>query len=423
MSEKIEVFYNIFWRDVACYNLFMLSRDELLEIEEYSNGAIKFYNNKIIISNKENDNSQNVIAKRNDTQAILVENNIKKTFDKLEPMIKELLESNFGKAFKKLKHDLDNNGFNLFLNFISALLDEKNRDEKLLKLIKKYGFVKHNINSFQELGEQIERLFTPSRDGSIINQETVIIFNEVVKIIRELLANHAYKKIYSTNQILINSLNKDDNYRSRVLMFSDLYDAKIVLSSESNSFIECTNCDSEVLKGAISLKINPKKLEKFICPACNNELTYHATYELANDIFELVKSKDGILLNALSNLLITHNISHCNNKNYLNDIEIDCIFELNGVTHIVESKMFKLNTEENKHLSKMREAFGKLLKDIKRLESIEDFKSVQLKPMLMVNIENKNRLAIVNTEFKGKYNLEYDVVYSLKSIKELINNP
>lgn len=401
----------------------MLSKDELLEIEDYNNGAIKFYNNKIIISNKDQSNSNDVVINRNDTSTILAENNMKKTFEKLEPMIKELLESNFGKAFKKLNYDIENDGFELFLEFISALIDSKNRDTKLLNLIKKYGFIRHNINSFQELGEHIESLFIPSKDGSIINPETIKIFNEVVKTIRELLANHAYKKLYSTNQILVNNLNKDDDYRSRLLMFSDLYDANIILSSKSNSFIECTNCDPEILKGIISLKINPKKLEKFTCPACNNELTYHATYELSNDIFELVKSKDGVLLNALSNMLNSNNIKHFNNCIYLNDIETDCWFEKDNTIYIVESKMFKINSSENKYRQKINESYGKLVNDILRLLEIQPFKNRKIQPILLVNILEQDMLNEYNQTLNEKnidFKYQLPLIYNLRSLKSSI---
>ena len=90
------------------------------------------------------------------------------------------------------------------------------------------------------------------------------------------------------------------------------------------------------------------------------------------------------------------------NQHFLDNVEIDCIFSDNHFTYIVEAKMYKLNTETDKLKSKIREHFGKLIKDVERLQKLPEFKEIVLKPILLVNVIDTLLVQEIEEELKEK---------------------
>ena len=127
-------------------------------------------------------------------------------------------------------------------------------------------------------------------------------------------------------------------------------------------------------------------------------------YELDEEIYQIVKAKDGLLMDALVYQLAKHNFSFVLNQNYLSDIEIDCLFESRvgdeQVLYIVETKMFKLNTTQARLKNKIKQGYGKLIADVERLLELEGFNDKKLKPLLLVNVTDRNLINEIRFEMK-----------------------
>ena len=142
--------------------------------------------------------------------------------------------------------------------------------------------------------------------------------------------------------------------------------------------VECTNCKKGTYNGVIRLNTNPIKLNNLKCPNCEKGLIYFVPYELHKDILEIVKEKDGLLLHAYCNHLHVEGIPYYKNKNFLDDIEIDCMYEINNNIYIVESKMYKINTPIERLKTKIKRDFSDAIKVVKRLEKLDEFKAKNL---------------------------------------------
>lgn len=409
MSLVKNNFYNIFWNNRTCRNLFLLSKEELLETISIGDGSNPYtYSiNKLIISNTENNDEEfKAIKFRNEHNTNAIDISLE---DKIE-YFKPILEDFFGKHLKKpidrLIEDVEKKGWRMFVKLIKILSNEKTREQRVIKELQEYGFIGKHLKSFNEIESYLENKLIPKKNNQLINEQTINRFLEGLKFVKELYINHSYKRLYSTNQILVNTLNSEDNFESRLSLFRLLYESKILLPiSSEDAFIECSNCEPNVYKGVFKLQVSPKKLKDFKCPLCKSELKYFVPYKLDDSIYKIIKNKDGLLLDALTNKLEKYNFIYKTNQTFSNDIEVDCIYDaiLNDVevTYIVETKMLKLNTEINKLKNKIRKHYGKLINDVTRLQEIDEFKGKILKPLLLVNVTDENLITEINNELKS----------------------
>lgn len=406
MSETKKIFYNLFWQNQACQNLFMLSKEELLETTTIGNGdnAFSYSLPRIIISNaqRNDDDIHDTIKYRNETQNIFLDGSLNTKIEYLKPIFEGFFDKHFRKSFEKLVDDFDKKGFNLLFKALKIITDQENREKNSIKFLKEYGFIGQNIKTFKEIESNFERGLTPKKGNELINENTLNTFFEGIKYVKELYINHSYEKLYSTNQILINSLNSEDDFASRIKLFHLLFENNIILASNEDALIECTYCKPGTYKGVFQLNIDPNKLNKLKCPVCNSELNYFVPYELNTEIYNIVKSQDGLLLDAYCNILEKNKYHYTTNQRFLDNIEIDCIFSDTNFTYIVEAKMYKLNTDTDKLKSKIREHFGKLIKDVARLQKLPEFNGIVLKPILLLNVIDTNLVQEIEMELKEK---------------------
>ncbi len=404
MSVIKKTFYNIFWQNKSCQNLFLLSKEELLETISFGseNNSFTYSSNRIIISNTQNNiETIDTIKFRNENYNIILGSSIDEKVEYFKPIVEEFFDKKFKKSIEKLTNDIEKKGWKFIIKVLKLLSDEEKREKNTIKLLQDYGFIGKHLNNFNEVETYFESLFLPKKGNDLINEQTINTFFEGVKFIKEIYVNNSYKKLYTTNQVLVNTLNSEDDFKSRIKLFHHLYESKIITPSKEDAFIECSNCEPGTYKGVFQLRLNPKKLKELKCPVCSNELTYFVPYELHNDIYNIVKEKDGLLQNALCNRLEHYNIEYRANQTFLNNLEIDCIFEIDDVMYVVETKMYKINTTKNKLKSKIREHYGKLAKDIDRLLELNEFKSKKIKPLLLLNILNRELLREIINELKS----------------------
>ena len=425
MSEIKQIFYNLFWQDKACQNLFLLSKEELLDtkIIQLEGVSTSVSLPRIIISNIQDkeDFNHKTIRLRNETSNIRTEKSLNDKIELYTPIITNFIETKFGKSLKKVICDFENDPWKILSKPLEAILDGEDNFEKVtIEFLKEYGFIGKNINSFSGLEKFFEKEAISKNAKTFLSENNVWNFLEFLRSIKDIYVNESYKSLYNTNQILVNALHDIDDYKSRLNLFSLLYESKIITPSHEDSFIECTNCEPGDYKGVFQLKLNPRKLSNLNCPICSNELSYFVPYELHNDIYQIIKQKDGLLLDVICNYLENKKITFKTNVNLLKDIELDCVFENNKFVYIVECKMYKQSTTFEKQKHKMREHYGKLLKDAERIEIDEQSDKIII-PILLVNILNTEFISQIENELKENNQSEISKRIRIVNISMLSN--
>lgn len=392
MTTTTKIFYSFFWKNKSCQNLFLLSKEELLENISYDleGTKINYTLPRIIISNAlqnyDDAEALDTVVNRTESQSILLKDLVDNRFNSLIKPFEVLLETKLKKPFENLVKHIEQKGLFGVVKIVLMLADEEKREENTIKLLQEFQFIGPNITNYKELEESFKKAIIPKKGGQIITEQSITTFFEGVKMIKDIYITFYSKKLYTTNQILVNSLHSEDNYQNRLKLFRDLYENGIIYSSQEDALVECTSCKKGTYGGVLRLNINPNKLQNLKCPDCNKELTYFVPYELHQDIFEIVKEKDGLLLHAYCNFLQSRNISYQTNLNYLDDIEIDCMYHDSENIYIVESKMYKINTPKNRLEKKIKKDFRDLIKVVQRLETLDEFKDKNLVSILLVNV-------------------------------------
>ncbi len=402
MSDIQKKFYNLFWQNKSCQNLFLMSKEELLDSKlfNYGFGEKRYSKPRITISNVDaNDFIGNTIKIRNENNNINNESSLTSKFNYFKPLIENILKKSLDKPINKLLEGLEKDPESVIAAICNIIKDE-DKEQTGISFLKEYGFVGRNILTFEEVSNLFQKNYIFKKNSELFSEENIILFLDGVKHLKDFYVNLNNEVLYNTNQILVNALSREDNFESRIKLFNLLYECNIISSSIEDALIECTNCPPGTYKGSFQLKVSPNKLNNLKCPVCASELAYYVPYKLHEDIYQIVKEKDGLLQNALCNILESRGIVYTSNRMFLNDIEIDCVYENNGAVNFVEIKMYKLSTSENKLKSKIREHFGKLSKDISRIKEIDTFQNKTIRPILLVNILDTNLLKELESELK-----------------------
>ncbi|MCF8307949.1 MAG: hypothetical protein K9I68_02975 [Bacteroidales bacterium] len=406
MSEIKEIFYNLFWQNTACHNLFLLSKEELLDtkIIEIEDNSASVSLPRIIISNIESkeDFTHEKIRIRNENINIVTENILNSKIEFYTPLITDFLEGKFGKSLEKVINDFNNDPWKLIGKAVTPVDREDNFEKIIIGFLQEYGFIGKHINSFDDLAYHFQKEAISKNVKTILTEKNIWNFIEFLKGIKDIYVNESYRSLYNSNQILVNALNNTENLYSRLQLFSLLFESGIIYPGNEDSFIECTNCEPGTYRGVFQLKINPKKLKELKCPICSSELTYYVPYKLHKEIYNIIKLQDGLLHDALCNLLTTNKIEFKTNQKYLNDIELDCVYKLDEAIHVVECKMYKINTTREKLNSKVKEDFSKLVSDISRIRESAKWSKENIRPILLVNIIDSVFLTGIETELKEK---------------------
>lgn len=424
MTTIQKQFYRIFWENEVCQNLFLLSKEELLETHEIGEGdkRLIYSTNRIIISNAfHNANKLSREQSRSEIYDINIKEFANEKIEYLRPFFDEIFNKRLKLPVNRLSEDFKNDTLNIFGKLGETFLNPGEIEEKAIILLQEYGFIDKGINSFQEIKESFNRFFIPKKNKDVINAITVKNLFEVIKSIKELYVNSSYKGLYETNQVLENSLMGKIDFNTKIDLFTELYEANILKTSKEDAFVECFNCDPLTYKGVFQLKVSPKKLDILKCPFCSNELTYFVPYELHPDLYEVVKSKDGLLLDAFCNILLESGIDYSTNDKFLGNIEMDSIFEDDTKKYVVEVKMYKLNTTIEKLKSKVREHFGDLKEDVERLKTLKEFQQKEIIPILLINFQDNEFIEQMQKELKAnnKDPLSQSIrILNLKQIKE-----
>ncbi|AXG71445.1 hypothetical protein KORDIASMS9_03702 [Kordia sp. SMS9] len=405
MSLITKKFYNLFWKNQTCQNLFLLSKEELLDTKtlDVDGKSFRYSLPRIIVSNVEIDESLTIdtIKYRSDNHNLQMQEMITSKMEHFGPILMELFGDKLRDSFERIVNDVKDNPLIFGLTILGIFYDKHNRESIIIENLKNYGFISHHLNSFTEIAEFTKGKLLVRKNNPILTEKNIETFLEVVKVIKELYVNLVYKALYETNQILVNSLNSEDNFKSRTKLFHYLYESGIISASMEDAYVDCTHCEPGTYRGVFQLKLDPNKLKNLKCPICAKKVKYFVPYDLHKDIYEIIREKDGLLQHALLNLLSTKDIGYKTNQLFLDDIEVDCIFDKRKEESVfVETKMYKINTTKDKLKSKLKKHFCKLSEDIHRIKGVSEHSQKLIIPILLVNIIDEEFLQEVEKEIK-----------------------
>ena len=149
MSEIKKIFYNIFWQNQACRNLFLLSKEELLDTKgiDSDEGELSVSFPRIIISNiSPTDQHHETIRYRTESSIIRSEAHLSNKFKAYEPLITNFIQSKFGKSLEKFAKDVNESpGKILKLIAKGILANPERREQILIKTLQEYGFIGKQI--------------------------------------------------------------------------------------------------------------------------------------------------------------------------------------------------------------------------------------------------------------------------------------
>ena len=426
MSLIINQFYNLFWQNKACQNLFLLSKEELLDTKDlqFADDKYSLSTPRIILSNVEKENEYDFLTMklRSENHNLSNEDTIHSNIKTFEPLIENFANSSFVKALEKLSIDIENKPQKFYKKIISLPFKNRENQEKIIvEFLQEYGFIGRHIKNFESLSNYINDQVTSKKNvKTILNEKSVLNLLEITKAFKDIYLNEVRKGLYNSNQILLNALHDNEDFKSRSQLFNLLFESKIIGPSNEDSFIECLECDPGTYKGILQLKISPKKLNKLKCPICQEDLKYHVTYRLHDDIYNIIKLSDGLLHNSVNRLLDEFDIEFENNKIYYNDIEIDTEFNSNGIKYLIECKMYKLNTTIQKLTNKINKHFKKLITDSSRINT----ESV-IFPILLVNVTDESLIYEIEKSFTiecDTTNISTPRILNINQMQDLIKN-
>jgi len=424
-SVIIQKFFNLFWESKACQSLFLLSKEELLDTKEIpiENKTCKFSFSRIVLTNLDrNDDDFERVKKRTENQVIESNKIVESKIEKVTGSLENYFFTHFSKSFQKLEEDLEKKPGKVFRKSIGAifhLAKNENPEKKLIKLLQEYYFIPHNITNYNELEASFKKEALKNHIKSLINDDNVSEALQFLRALKDIYNGFTYESLYNTNQIIVNRFYQSDGFQNRVRLFDLLYDAKIITPSDSEAFIECYECDSGNYKGVMQIKARPSKVERFKCPLCGTSLKYFIPYDIHKDLYSLILQKDGIILSVINDKLKSKDIFFQNNKRYLDDIEIDCEFTLEGVVYYVECKMFKINNEDSKIISKIKKAAYKVKDDVHRILTKEKLDYEEVQPLLLVNINDDEFIKKIEREMNddlSKLKIRIENINTLQSV-------
>jgi len=190
MSEITQIFFNIFWQNKACQNLFLLSKEELLDTKEISfegnTTSVSFP--RIIISNiNSSEYTHDKIKLRTETDKIKRENLITEKINIYTPIISDFLEKKFGKSINKLVKDFEKKPWKFIEKVFEIIITEgDNIEEVIIEFLQNYGFVGKHINSFEELENNIKQRFLSKNFKSFLSEKNIWNILEFVKSVKDI---------------------------------------------------------------------------------------------------------------------------------------------------------------------------------------------------------------------------------------------
>lgn len=421
MTAVSKKFYNLFWNNEICRQIFGLHKELLLERKEIPIGNEKrtIYLQRIVLSNSPKKQIDcDIIANRVSNQIVDINEGLKTKGDKYfdEKKFKSLIDTHFGKAIEIIEKKINSGTISqirLSFEFLNSITSE----EKFIKFLKRYCLIPSNIDSFKQFEEILNK-----KVSSIITNDNILDFIDSVDKISEYYTTELYNNLLESEKFYTDVFYEIESYKDRLSFFDLLYEAKIIESGIYKTIYECHNCDENIFKAFATIKAKPSKLT-IKCPICNKETFYLSPYKINDEIYSHIIDKDGTIKFAIKYLLEEYDFTIQENIQIPPDTELDLVaFSNDKGSMIIELKMFKNNISEQAYKSNLNSAFSKALKAKEKLYIVNnDLKN--LPTVIVTNYNDNELLKIVREANKVKMNQFKIKLLSLNDFKNMIENP
>ncbi len=387
----LQQFYNLFWGNESCQEIFLNHKEQLLEKDEIEIGSKKqfTYLPRLVLSNSlKKRGIDKRLVERIESKKIELNHALEGLFsEKLikHPEIEQKLKSRFEKPFEIVVSKLNGSKITQ-TRFLTEIASSVISEKRLLKFLRKYGFIGDEIKSFDQLSNSIEH-FIENEINRLTQKDSFQELLNGINDLSEFYSNHKFDALMNANAFYLDVLYDKDNYQSRLDLFDNLYDIDVLQGGHYKTYYECTNCNVGVFSGNVSLNVTPSKV-KLKCPNCNKEVFYLAPYKIHSEITNHITHKDGLLFFAIKSCLLDKGISFLENYIIGPDIEIDIAITKNqGILEIIEVKQFKTDRPEDTQLHNLRDALSKIGKRRQKLIEIDgNYEYVRFS--LMTNISD-----------------------------------
>jgi hypothetical protein len=414
-------FYNIFWNNSQCQEIFLLHKEQLLEKGELKLTATtskSYYLPRIVLSNtqKRKETLQR-IEQRLQNRNIEADHtlNIIGTKNIDEDKVANYFKEKFGKSIDLISKKINGNNFTQY-RFVWDVVTALASERKLLSFLCEYNFVPKSVSTFTELKKYTEDFFDKEL-SSVLNSGHLIDMFDSIDQVANYYNNYVFKTLIAANKFYTDILYDKENFKDRIDLFDSLYEATALIGGHYKTYYECVNCDIGTFSGNMTLKVVPSKV-KLKCPNCNKDVFYLAPYKIHDSIYNDITSQDGLIFSAVKQLFDSHKITYASNVTTGHDIEID--FQIVNkdkiITGIVETKMYKTDRPSEVILTNLKEGLRKLLNARNKLLVI-DGGYVHVDFHYLTNVTDEQLLRAAYDSFRGEIGNARVFIHNTSSFK------
>lgn len=428
MSNQIrQKFYNLFWSNEGCRDIFTLHKEELLFKEEGEIGTVKkhYYHKRFVISNslklKKPDPIER-IEHRLENRTIDLNVSLQDKSDKNLPETKivEYIQQKFGRPIKTFSKKLNGNRFTQ-VKFITEILAALASEKRLISFLHKYEVVPKTFQSIAEIFQWVDQSVEQEMGKFLKSDHFADIFSTIDEVAHH-YNNFNYRSLIDSHNFYTGILYDKENFNDRLHLLDCLYESNVLQGGVYKAFYECTHCEIDVFSGSVTLKVKPSKA-KLKCPNCGKDVFYLVPYKIQESIFEDIISKDGLLSEAIAYLLTEHKLPFTRNVYSSTDREVDfVVFNSRGiVTDIFEVKMFKVDRPDDVLVSNMSEGLRKFIATIDKLK-VTDVAKANGSFHYITNIDDEELMRELRNTFKNELRERTITIHNSESIQRYIES-
>lgn len=371
MLVELTNFYNLLWEEEALRRFFLRHRDEVLTRQEINIAGMKqsFYRQRIVLSNHVDQKVKNKkVARRFKGKSTILELYLGQAIDEDLPAS---LEKTFSKVFSPMLKFIMNlwipnkiTRMRLLKELTESILSEK----RLIQLLKKHGFIgeEKQLEGLEDLlGYGLNTINTNFPD--LVSSEALSRVMEGIDQVAEYYSNWSFSELLKANIHYTNTLYDTENFKDRLELFDDLFDAGCITGGRGKAHYECLQCPPGTFHGSITLNVSPTKLH-IPCPSCGREMLYMVPYQIQEDIFEDIIDDDGTLIFAIEHLLeekeMKFQMNYHPEHDQVKDLESDIVLinSQERISGVIETKMLKSNRPFENAVSNVKRNLNKFLK-------------------------------------------------------------
>lgn len=424
MTPTLAKFYRFFWSDPVCRKIFLKHKEQLLEKQVIDLGKKHtFYFQRIVLSNShKHKRAYPHLIQRIENRQIDFEQDLEQSVNKNIDI--EVLQKYFEEQLEKILSKISSrlNGSNisqirLLSEFVHSVLSEK----RLLGFLKKYEIVPDKLQSLSEIGDIVNAVFEKEVAKNLRSEHMIDALRSLDSI-SAMYNNQIFEGLMGAHKFFTDVLYEDEDFSNRVALFDHLYEAGAIEGGVFPTYYECTACDIGVFSGNMIQRIKPSKI-KMRCPNCNKEVFFLSPYGIEAGLYEHILDKDGLLFFAIQYLLDKHNIEFKINLKFEPDVELDiALVQDQGISDVIEVKMYKSNTPFQTQLGNLRTAASKLLQARDKLiknPNTRGFENIHYH--IVTNLPDSNLVSTLTEEMRDELQKARMTVYSPDDFLRKIN--